>query len=87
MQLNKADLEMASAFATTFSTPSGQRTLKELDRMYYNTNLHVPGDSEATHVRVGSHMVVAAIYKLIELAHDPRAVDQSTIVLGDNDHG
>jgi hypothetical protein len=74
---------MAQAFATTFSTPAGERTLKELDRMYYNTNLHVPGDSEATHVKVGSHMVVAAIYSLIELAHDPRAIG-STILVGDD---
>lgn len=86
MTFTKDDLEMAQAFATTFSTPSGQRVLKELDRMYYNTNLHVPGDPDATHVNVGGHMVVSAIYKLIELAHDPRAVGQS-IILGEDDHG
>lgn len=87
MTFTKTDLDMAQAFATTFSTASGQKVLKELDRVYYNANLHVPGDPYGSHVNIGGQMVVAAIYRLIELAHDPRAVDHNTIVLGDEDHG
>lgn len=68
------DLEMAQAFATTFATPSGTRALKELERMYFYRNLHVPGDPCGSHVNIGAHMVVAAIHQLIELAHDPRAL-------------
>ena len=82
-QFTKADLEVAQAFATTFATPSGQRVLRELDKMYLFTNLHVPGDPEATHVAVGSHLVVATIYQLIELAHDPRALGSHHHTLGD----
>ena len=83
MKFTKDDLELAQAFATTFSTPSGTRVLRELDRLYFTANLHVPGDPDATHVNVGAHMVVAAIYQLIQLAHDPRAVSHQTIIEGD----
>ena len=84
----KDDLAMAQDFATTFATPSGERALKELERMYFYVNLNVPGDPYATHVNVGAQMVVAAIHQLIELAHDPRVlVGSSTVTLGDDDHG
>ena len=85
--VTKDDLVMAQDFATTFATPSGERVLKELERMYFYRNLHVPDDPYGSHVNIGSHMVVAAIHQLIELAHDPRVlVGSSTITLGD-DHG
>mgnify|MGYP006287583479 CR=1 FL=1 len=72
MTFTKDDLQMAQAFATTFSTPSGQMVLKELERMFFYVNLHVPNDPYASHVNIGSQMVVAAIHQLIQLAHDPR---------------
>jgi hypothetical protein len=83
----KADLAMAQAFATTFSTDSGQRTLKELDRLFFTTNLHVPGDPDGTHVNVGSHRVVAAIYQLIGLAHNPQATASPSFTIEESDHG
>lgn len=64
---------MAQQFASTFATPSGEAALKELDRMYFTKNLFVANDPYASHVNIGAHMVVAAIYQLIALAHDPRA--------------
>ena len=70
------DYQVAQQFATTFATPSGTAVLKELDRMYFTLNLHVPGDAYASHVNIGAHMVIAAIYRLIELAHDPRAITE-----------
>lgn len=72
-EFTKHDLVMAQAFASTFATPSGQMVLKELDRMYMNQNLYMPGDPYGSHVAIGSHLVVVAIYQLIALAHDPRA--------------
>jgi len=74
----KDDVQMASQFATTFATPSGQVVLKELDRMYFTKNLFEPSDPYASHVNIGSHLVVAAIYQLIQLAHDPRATVSPT---------
>jgi len=74
----KDDVQMASQFATTFATPSGQAVLKELDRMYFTKNLFEPSDPYASHVNIGSHLVVAAIYQLIQLAHDPRATVSPT---------
>ena len=76
----KDDVQMASQFATTFATPSGQAVLKELDRMYFTKNLFVADDPFASHVNIGAHMVIAAIYSLIQLAHDPRAVADDTII-------
>lgn len=69
----RKDLEVAQQFASTFATPSGQATLKELDRMYFTRNLYIPNDPYGSHVNIGNHMVIAAIYELIQLAHDPRA--------------
>lgn len=86
MIFTKDDLATAQAFASTFSTPSGQTTLKELDRMYFTQNLHVAGDPYASHVNIGAHMVIAAIYQLIALAHDPRA-EGVTPLDEENDNG
>lgn len=82
----KDDLEMAQAFATTFATPSGLRVLKELERMYFYKNLHIPGDPYGSHVNIGSQMVVAAIHQLIELAHDPRVLVGFGSELNGDDH-
>jgi len=82
----KDDYEMAQAFATTFATPSGTRVLKELERMYFYSNLHVPGDPYSSHVNIGAQMVVAAIHQLIELAHDPRALVGFSAELNGDDH-
>jgi hypothetical protein len=71
--LTRTDFDMAQAFAATFATTSGQVVLKELDKMYFTKNLFEPSDPYASHVNIGSHLVVAAIYQLIALAHDPRA--------------
>jgi len=75
-EFTRDDLQMAQQFATTFATPSGTAVLKELDRMYLLTNLHVPGDAYSSHVNIGAHMVVSAIHQLIALAHDPRAITE-----------
>lgn len=83
----RADLEMAQTFATTFATPSGQRVLKELERMYFYRNLHVPDDPYGSHVNIGSHLVVAAIHQLIELAHDPRALVGLASETNGDEHG
>ena len=72
-ELTRTDFDMAQAFAATFATTQGQVVLKELDRMYFTKNLFEPNDPYASHVNIGSHLVVAAIYQLINLAHDPRA--------------
>ncbi len=72
-EFTRSDLATAQQFATTFGTPSGQAVLRELDRMYFSRNLYLAGDAYGSHVNIGSHMVVAAIYELIALAHDPRA--------------
>lgn len=80
------DMVTAQAFANTFATPSGQRTLKELERTYFYKNLNVPGDPYASHVNIGAHMVIAAIHQLIELAHDPRAVVGLGSELNGDDH-
>lgn len=77
-RFTKDDVQMASQFASTFATSSGQAVLKELDRMYFTKNLFVAEDPYASHVNIGSHLVVAAIYSLIQLAHDPRAVADDT---------
>lgn len=71
--LTRTDFDMAQAFAATFATTQGQVVLKELDKMYFTKNLFEPSDPYASHVNIGSHLVVAAIYQLIQLAHDPRA--------------
>lgn len=72
-ELTRTDFDMAQAFAATFATIQGQMVLQELDRMYFTKNLFEPSDPYASHVNIGSHLVVAAIYQLIQLAHDPRA--------------
>lgn len=83
----KDDLAMAQVFATTFATPSGMRALKELERMYFYRNLHVPDDPYGSHVNIGAQMVVAAIHQLIELAHDPRALVGLSDDMNGDDHG
>lgn len=85
-EFTKDDLAMAQSFATTFSTPSGIRVLKELERMYFYRNLHMPNDPYGSHVNIGAQMVVAAIHQLIELAHDPRVLVGSIPDEGD-EHG
>jgi hypothetical protein len=76
--MTRTDFDMAQAFAATFSSLQGQVVLKELDRMYFTKNLFEPSDPYASHVNIGSHLVVAAIYQLIQLAHDPRATVSPT---------
>ncbi len=87
MTYTKDDIQMAQAFASTFATPSGQRALKELERMYFYRNLHVADDPYGSHVNIGSHMVVAAIHQLIQLAHDPRATVSPDTEVEESDHG
>jgi hypothetical protein len=77
-ELTRTDFDMAQAFSATFSSLQGQVVLKELDRMYFTKNLFEPSDPYASHVNIGSHLVVAAIYQLIQLAHDPRATVSPT---------
>ena len=86
MTFTKDDLATAQAFASTFATPSGQLALKELERMYFYRNLHVPDDPYGSHVNIGAHMVVAAIHQLIALAHDPRAGVYPSTVIEENHH-
>jgi hypothetical protein len=62
-------LKKVSAYKRLFSSPDGIVVMKDLEAAF-DQALNVPGDSHATHVRVGNYEVLQYIKQILEIENN-----------------
>ena len=68
--LRQQALKKAAAYQRLFTSPDGKVVLADLEAEFRDRELHVSGDSHATHVRVGEFNVIKYIHTVMEVETD-----------------